>query len=322
MLYINAADIEKILSLKEFVDAIEKALLIMSKKQFSMPERFHIAQDKNTLLLMPCFTEKYFGTKLVSVFPDNVEKDEPVIYGNMVLNAGDTGKVAAIIDGAKLTAMRTGAVGGLGVRYLAAEKSKNLAIIGAGVQGIHQAVFACNEADISKIYVYDFKEENVNLLEKKVNNRHKNIDVQRVKSSLEAIEKSDIIIAATNSSNPVIPDNQDLLKDKTFIGIGSYKPDMREFPKSLFDLVDIVFVDTMVAKKESGDILTPIQETWIKEDQVMEIADLVAGKVSVDKKVKKTRVFKSVGMGLFDLIVAQTLFEKAVKLNIGQKIIT
>ncbi len=94
------------------------------------------------------------------------------------------------------------------------------------------------------------------------------------------------------------------------------------FSKSLFDLADTVFVDTMVAKKESGDILTPIKETWIKEDQVMEIADLVAGKVSVDKKIKETRVFKSVGMGLFDLIVAQTLFEKAVKLNIGQKIIT
>jgi ornithine cyclodeaminase len=322
MLYLNATDIIKILSLGETIDVIEKALLIMSKDQFLMPQRFHVAQGNNTLLLMPCFTKKYFGTKLVSVFPGNIKKDKPVICGNMVLNFGDTGEVAAIIDGAKLTAVRTGAVGGLGVRYLAPEKSRTLAIIGAGVQGIHQAVFACSEADIDKIFVYDFKEENIKLLKEQVNIWHNNVDVQRAESPLEAVEKSEIVITATTSLEPVIPDSKELLKNRTFIGIGSYKPDMREFSKSLFDLADIVFVDTMVAKKESGDLATPIQENWIKDDQVIEIADLVSDKISADKKLLKTRIFKSVGMGLFDLIVAQALFEKAVKLKIGQKITT
>jgi len=271
---------------------------------------------------MPCFTEKYFGTKLVSVFPDNSKKNKSVIYGNMVLNHGDTGEVAAIIDGAKLTAMRTGAVGGLGVRYLAPPNSKTLAIIGAGVQGLHQAVFACKEADISKIYVYDHKEENIRFLEKQVNKWHKNIEVKKAESSVEAIEKSDIVITATTSSKPVIPDNKELLKNKTFIGIGSYKPDMQEFSKSLFELADIIFVDTMVAKKESGDLLNPLQKGWVKDHQIVEIADLVAGKINVDKKKSRTQVFKSVGMGLFDLILAQVFFEKALKLDIGQKIIT
>jgi len=322
MLYINANDIEKILSLKQLVDALEKALLIMSKKQFTMPDRFHISQGDNTLLLMPCFTEKYFGTKLVSVFPENVRKDKPVIYGNMVLNFGDTGEVAAIIDGSKLTAMRTGAVGGIGIRYLAPDKSKNLAIIGAGVQGIHQAVFACCEAEISNIFVFDFKDEHIQLLKEQVDKWHKNIVVHKSESARHAIEKSDIVITATTSSKPVIPDDKDVLKNRTIIGIGSYKPDMREFPESLFKLTSTIFVDTMVAKKESGDLLTPLENNWVKNDQIVEIADLVAGKVFVDKKTSETRLFKSVGMGLFDLIVAQTLFEKALELNIGQKILT
>ncbi len=322
MLYLNANDIVKILSIHEAIDAIEEALIIMNKEQFFMPQRFHITQENNTLLLMPCFTKKYFGTKLVSVFPDNAQKGEPVIYGNMMLNIGETGEVAAIIDGAKLTAVRTGAVGGLGVRYLASEKSRSLGIIGAGVQGIHQAVFACSEAEISRIYVYDHSDEKIRFFKEQINKSHKNIDVRKIGSPLEAIENSDIIITATNSSTPVIPDNKALLKDKTYIGIGSYKPDMREFPQALFELANIVFVDTMVAKKESGDLIKPIQKGWIQDDQVIEIASLVAGKVNVDKNGKRTQVFKSVGMGLFDLIVAQALFEKAVKLNIGQKIIT
>ena len=322
MLYLNANDIVKILSLREIVDTIEKALLIMSEQQFFMPQRFHISQGNNTLLLMPCFTEKYFGTKLVSVFPGNAKKDKPVIYGNMMLNAGDTGESLAIIDGAKLTAVRTGAVGGLAIRYLAPKRSKRLTIIGAGVQGVHQAIFACSEADISKVYVCDHNEEKIIFLKEQVSRWHKNIDVQKIESIDEAIEKSDIVITATTSFEPVIPDNKELLKNRTFIGIGSYKPDMQEFPKALFELADNIYVDTMVGKKESGDLVKPLQEGWIQDDQIFEIADLVAGKINVDKNAGKTQVFKSVGMGLFDLIVAQALFEKAVKLNLGQKIIT
>ena len=182
MLYINANDIVKILSLREIVDTIEKALLIMSEQQFFMPQRFHISQGNNTLLLMPCFTEKYFGTKIVSVFPDNAKKDKPVIYGNMMLNAGNTGESLAIIDGAKLTAVRTGAVGGLAIRYLAPKRSKSLTIIGAGVQGVHQAIFACSEADISKVYVCDHNEEKIIFLKEQVSRWHKNIDVQKIES--------------------------------------------------------------------------------------------------------------------------------------------
>ncbi len=326
MLYINANDIENILSLQEFVDAIEKALTIMGKKQFFMPERTHIHQKNNTLLLMPCFTDQYFGTKLVSVFPDNAEKGKPVIYGNMILNKADTGEATAIIDGAKLTAMRTGAVGALGIRYLMSESdkktSKNLGIIGAGVQGVHQAIFACSETKISKIYVFDFKEKNIRSLKKQVNLHHENIIVQKAETPVQLIENSGIIITATNSFTPVIPDNKDLLKNKIFIGIGSFKPDMMEFSKSLFEVADIIFVDTMIAKKESGDLVTPLQKNWINDNQIIEIASLVSGKISINDKKQGTKVFKSVGMGLFDLIIAQKLYEKAIESNMGQKVIT
>ncbi len=66
MLYLNANDIVKILSIHEAIDAIEEALIIMNKEQFFMPQRFHITQENNTLLLMPCFTKEYFGTNVMN----------------------------------------------------------------------------------------------------------------------------------------------------------------------------------------------------------------------------------------------------------------
>ncbi len=45
---------------------------------------------------------------------------------------------------------------------------------------------------------------------------------------------SEIIITATGSHHPVVPDRGDWWKGKTIIGIGSYKPEMREFPDQIF----------------------------------------------------------------------------------------
>ena len=94
---------------------------------------------------MPCFGSDYFSTKLVSVFPKNLLIKEPMIYGSVILNDGQTGKPLAVMDGSKLTAMRTAAVGAVGVKHLSPENASTLGVVGLGIQGFHQALFACND---------------------------------------------------------------------------------------------------------------------------------------------------------------------------------
>ena len=53
---------------------------------------------------------------------------------------------------------------------------------------------------------------------------------------------------------------RDLFSGKTFIGIGSYKPDCREFPGQLFRQLDQIFIDTIDGKKESGDLIDPAKK--------------------------------------------------------------
>ena len=73
----------------------------------------------------------------------------------MLLNDYQTGKPLAILDGQTVTAWRTGAVGGVGIRHLAAKDSHTVGIIGAGVQGFYQALYACTARDIHTVYVYN-----------------------------------------------------------------------------------------------------------------------------------------------------------------------
>jgi len=316
LLYLNDKNIKEAVTLNEIMDAVENSFRIYESNAFVMPDRIHVSNEDKTLLYMPCFTENVFGTKMLSIFPENPEKDLPVITGLMLLNDKDTGLPIALINGTDLTAYRTGAVGGVGVRHTTPENVKKLGIIGAGKQGFYQALFACEARDFEEVLIFDSYLENMTEFVEKLQTQLPNVNIAVARSSEELVKNSEVIITATSSNTPVIPDDENLLKGKHFIGIGSYKPTMREFPKSLFDLVDHVYIDTKFATEESGDLKTPLEEGWITDSQVKLFANLFRN----DKKNEETTLFKTVGMGLFDLSVSELIYEKAKEKNLGQQI--
>ena len=71
------------------------------------------------------------------------------------MNDPKTGKPLAILDGQTVTAYRTGAVGGVGIRHLSRKDCHTVGIVGAGVQGFHLALYACKARDIHTVYVFN-----------------------------------------------------------------------------------------------------------------------------------------------------------------------
>ena len=154
MLFLNKSEIQK-LDQSIIQTSVEKAYEIMLSKDYHMPDRMHVSDGPNSLLLMPCFSGQYFATKLVSVFPEAVKHGQPAVNGVMVLSDNISGKPLAIMDGAALTAQRTGAVGGLAVKFLTPEKIKTAGVLGAGVQGFSQARYLLFNRKIETLYLYD-----------------------------------------------------------------------------------------------------------------------------------------------------------------------
>ena len=311
MNYFDSQTIENIAPLTEWVGMMEKALrLSIEPCSYVMPKRMHLDYGADTFLLMPCITDEYWVTKLVSFCPGNKSLGRPSIYGTVVLNDTKTGEPLAVMDGSAITAMRTAAVTAVGIRHLSPANSHSLGIIGAGTQGLWQAVFACSEREINEIWVFDQNSENLLHFAEKIKSRYPKIRVFQAADSSEVAMNSDIIICATNSQHPVFPDEKELFTNKTFIGIGSYKPDCREFPESLFRLVSHIFVDTLDGKKESGDLITPVKNNWIAENKIYSIGSLLA-----DESIQTpnpTRLFKTVGFALLDLFAAKLVYEKHI----------
>lgn len=294
---------------------MENAYAIDLSGKFEMPPRMHINHEGNSLLYMPCFTGKIFGTKILSLFPANASKDKPVIQGLVLLNDPETGAPLALLDGAKLTAVRTGAVGGVAVRHIAPENAATVGLIGAGVQGFYQVLFACCARKIERVALYDLNRVKCADLAEKLQEALPGIEISVSASVEELIEASEIIITATPAIDPVLPDDQELLRGRHYIGIGSYKPEMREFPAAVYSLVEKVYIDTEHSLKESGDLITPLYKGWIKPGQIVKLGEVIGGKIP--GSTGGTTLFKSVGMALFDITVSELIYRSALKNKIG-----
>lgn len=318
MLYIDKNQMEEIVSLNRVMDSIERAFEIYKSKEFQMPDRMHVDRKEGTVLYMPCFTEEVFGTKIVSSFADNINKGVASIQGTMILNKSETGEPLAIMDGAAITAYRTGAVGGVGIRHTTRENCSSVGLIGTGVQGFYQLLYACTARDIKDIYIYDLSKDRARDFKDKLKEKV-NANIHIMSSSEELVINSDIIITATASLKPVIPDDKEILRNKHIIAIGSYKPNMREIPKAAYELLEEAYIDVEFATKETGDIITPIKEGWIKEDQVKVFGDFLST-LKNQPKENKTTLYKSVGMALFDLIVANEIYNTAIEKGLGKKL--
>ncbi|MCC5909794.1 MAG: ornithine cyclodeaminase family protein [Clostridiaceae bacterium] len=320
MLYLNEKDISKCISFDDVMDAIEEAYKIYGENKFHMPPRIHKDYKNKTLLYMPCFIDDVFGTKILTVFPENKKMDKPVIDGLMLLNDYTTGEPLAMIDGKYLTALRTGAVGGVGVRHTTPDSIKSAGLVGAGVQGFYQLLYACRARAIDKIKVFDVSKDKIPSFIKKLKIELPNVEISEAGSIEELLEASELVITTTTANEPVLPEKKELLEGKHFIGIGSYKPTMREYPEVIFSLLDELYVDTEHALEETGDLMYPLDKGIFTKDKIKGFSQYLLCEKNKDDIVKKTTFFKSVGMGLFDIVVSRLIYDKAKEAGVGQRI--
>lgn len=321
MFVLSEFDILNTMTMTKTMDAMEHAFISYKRNHYQLPRRIQIAEGdhNNTLLLMPSYTKEALCTKLVTVFPQNSTKGKPVTQGLVVLNDVQTGEPLAIFNGAALTALRTGALGGVSIRYLACGDAERVGLIGTGVQGLYQLLAACEARNITSIYLYNRTPSKCeSFIEKLKEKLTREVSIFTVDSPRELVENSDIIIAATTSFEPVFPNDAAIVRDKHIIGVGSYQPMMQEFPQSVYESIDYLFIDTLDAIHETGDIITPLEKGWLQKNQVIPFSEVVSGFRKVHREKGATTAFKSVGMALFDAFVAQALYEEAKTRGIGQ----
>jgi ornithine cyclodeaminase/alanine dehydrogenase-like protein (mu-crystallin family) len=314
LIFLNEKDLAKLAKPELLISAIESAILCYDKGTFQMPLRMHLNDAENTHLLMPAITDDTYAVKLVSVNPGNKKLKRSVIHGLVTLFHKQTGQPIAILDGSKLTALRTAAVGACSIKYLSNQKSSTLGMVGLGAQGIHLAIMTAQVRPIKRIMIFNYNSIQSIAFAGYVKEKL-GIEVVTCNDMTDLVKHSEIIITATNSAKPVLPEDMALYQKQCICAIGSFTPAMQELPNALYEKLENLYCDTLHAKQETGDIINPLELGLINEEQISTIASLVKSQSIIENELT---CFKSVGMALFDLFVAKAFYQNANNKGVGQ----
>ncbi|WP_055669566.1 ornithine cyclodeaminase family protein [Desnuesiella massiliensis] len=324
MLLLTKKDIINIFSMKEAIEADKEALKMYNEGKTNIPLRVNIdiPKYKGQSLFMPGYAEAMdvTGIKIVSVFPNNIEKGKPSVPAKMLLLDGETGEVISIMDGTYLTQLRTGAVAGAATDILANKNAKKMALFGTGGQAPSQLEAVLAVRDIEIVKVFDINKERAEEFAKSMQEQLKSYGatILAAESMEDALEDADVITTVTTSKRPVF-DGKLVKKGAHINGIGAYTPEMQEIDEYIIKNCDKLFVDTKHGVlSEAGDLIIPINKGIISEDKVSgELGEVIIGKVLGRENEKEITVFKSVGSAILDVVTAYKIYEKAKELKVG-----
>jgi ornithine cyclodeaminase/alanine dehydrogenase-like protein (mu-crystallin family) len=326
MIILQADDVKKALPMDQTIAAMKSAYAALSSDKAEVPLRAHlrVAPYDGTSLFMPSFVQDEGGDilalKTVSIFPQNIKKDLPIIHAAVLVLEAQTGRVLALLEGGTLTAIRTGAASGAATDLLARVNSTRVAIFGAGVQGSTQLEAVCSIRKIKTALVYDLDADRANSFVTKLAGE-KGIpeDLRVAASPREAARQADIICTATTSKTPVYP--PEAIQPGTHInGIGSYTLEMRENPPEILQQAAI-FVDSIEAvMAEAGEIVTAVNRKLIFPSELTELGNVILGHSPGRKTSEQVTFFKSVGVAVQDAMAARLALQNAVKMGLGQSV--
>src|SRR5579871_5786162 len=301
------------------VEAVRWAYRAWSAGQAQMPQRIHLElpEQEAVSLFMPAFVsgspEGGFApaltVKAVSIFPKNAACGLPAIQGACL----------ALLDGATLTALRTGAGSGVASDLLARPEAATLAVLGAGAQGATQVEGVCAVRSIRTVWIHDHTPGKAEDLAAKLAGRGRiPMDIRSTPTAAEAIQDADIVCTATPAGAILFAD-ADLKPGVHINAIGSFRPTQQELPSTTVVRAR-VFVDSRHdALSEAGDLIQPIEAGLITPEHVLgEVGDLLLHRLPGRQSAEEITLFKSVGLAVQDAAAASAALARAEALGIGQ----
>jgi ornithine cyclodeaminase/alanine dehydrogenase-like protein (mu-crystallin family) len=323
-LYLSAADVRRALPMADAVAAMREAFTHLSEDRVRLLPREHLPATggRGMALIMPCHSmaKNLFSLKFVSVFEGNPRQGLPTIQALIILTDGATGSHRAIMDGASLTALRTGGASGLATDVLARPDAAAAAVFGAGVQARTQLEAVCCVRPIRRARVYDSDAAAAERFAAEMAERL-GVPVERADTPAKALADADVVSTATSSTRPVFADHE--LPPRAHINaIGVYQLERAEIPPDTVRRARVVVDHLPSAFEEAGDLLGPLRQGLIQESHFnTELGDVLLGRAPGRCDADAITLFKSVGVAVQDLCAAARALENARRLGLGTPLV-
>jgi ornithine cyclodeaminase/alanine dehydrogenase-like protein (mu-crystallin family) len=309
---LTGKEVKQALPMPEAIAAMRSAFGQFSSGQATVPLRTRLTTEKGVMLLMPAYmhASQDLAVKLVTVYSENPQKGLPTVSATVMVFDAETGRLRALMEGDALTALRTGAGGGLAADLLARKDARQVALFGAGVQGRSQLAAVMAVRAISAVALVDRSPEMARRLADDIATWPNAPRVTACDPRL-AVQSADIVLAATTSLTPVF-NGADLRPGTHITGVGSFTPDMQEVDAEAIRRARVVVDSRQGCLAEAGDII----KAGARIDA--ELGEIVNGTAPGRRDEQEITFFKSVGLAAQDAAAAAAVLAAAERMNLGK----
>ncbi|MET9324422.1 ornithine cyclodeaminase family protein [Streptomyces sp. NPDC003038] len=318
-LNIPARDMAGTDRLVRVIDALAEVFGDLSAGRTQSPPRTVVQHGRRRELLAAAAVWERRGVgsvKITTLTPDNPARGLPLIHGVVVLTDLETGRITALLDGAELTAVRTGAVAGLATRWCTPEDAEDLAVIGAGVQAraLVRAVSAVRP--IRSVRVFSRTRARTEVFAQWIRDTAgdpgrpgRPVDVTVCPTAKAAVTDAAVICTTTSTSGRIPLVAADWVAPGAHLNvIGGTHEDAIEVDPALLASAFVVVEERAAAVEEAGEVRAALAGGLIGKDELHELGELVNGTTAPDGR---TSVFRCVGMAIEDTAAAAALYEAA-----------
>lgn len=288
--------VAELLDLNQLISALERALIDFSSGRVVQPLRsvIRIEEHSGWFGLMPAAYGDVFGAKLVTVFPRNAARGMHTHHALIQLFSAETGEPLAIMDGRFITAWRTAAVSAIATRELSKPEARVLAILGSGVQA-HTHFHALKTVrPFSEVRVWSPTEAHARRFAGETGASYLPAE--------QAVRGADVIVTATAALEPIM--RGAWLRPGAYVNaVGAIGPAARELDDELMQSAAVVVESRESARHESAEISGSGAAVYA------ELGELLAG--LVEKPKDQVIIYKSLGIGIEDVVAARLVFERA-----------
>lgn len=313
MLLLTEDDVRRLLTMDMAIAAVEAGLREQNHDEAENIARARCRTDRVMLHLLGGASRgtRAIGYKAYTTGPDGARF-------HVGLFDGQTGAALALIQADYLGQMRTGAASGVASKLMARDDAERVGLFGTGKQARTQAWAICRILPVRRIHVYGRNEERRKAFAHELEELCA-CEAVAVNHPEEAVREMDVVITATTSKTPVL--SSTWLGQGTHLNvIGSNYLQKAEVDVGTFRRAKHIVVDSKEqARLEAGDFVQALEEGVLHWSGIHELHQIVAGRYPGRSHPEDVTVFKSLGLGLEDVVVAARVYAAALEAGAGRQ---
>jgi alanine dehydrogenase len=225
-------------------------------------------------------------------------------------------RLAALIDGNRITGIRTAATAAAALTALLPNRPIDAAVVGSGFEARAQLRAAARVADLAAVRVTSPTAGNRERFAAELADEL-GLPVVAVDTAEAAVRGADLVLCAARSrdESPTVL-TEWVADDATIVSVGSTTPAQTELDPALVGRAGLIVADALAeVLHDSGDMIAARAAGYNPEAVTASLHDLLGGRVS--RPASGIAIYKSTGSGFQDLVIAELLYERAIELGLG-----